>query len=283
MGTKMHTTMLAKGIPSTLLKSCCATLLFFACCAPSEAGLVISFGSLTLNGGSSGYLPVYISSDSADMVGNTQFELQITAVGSAPLNLEFGSSQAPGAGPAPNFADPTFNDTNYIFFNQSGDASNNIPLGSPIAPSPPYLTYLGTDFATTNDVIVPTSSTPMLLADVPLTTLGPPSTAQDTYSISLVSAGTSFSNLSGSSTYSFSAPTPGTVIVEAPQSPAVPEPGTFGMLLAGLTGLAWMKRRRANTPPTGGSGATLNPTACVIFLLRYCAPSPRSTRCCGRS
>ena len=36
----------------------------------------------------------------------------------------------------------------------------------------------------------------------------------------------------------------GVVTVEAPNVSPVPEPGTFGMLLAGMTGMLWMNRRR---------------------------------------
>jgi hypothetical protein len=39
----------------------------------------------------------------------------------------------------------------------------------------------------------------------------------------------------------------GVVMVEAPGIAPVPEPGTFGMLLAGATGLFFVKRRNRST------------------------------------
>ncbi|MGH7135785.1 MAG: PEP-CTERM sorting domain-containing protein, partial [Pirellulales bacterium] len=71
-------------------------------------------------------------------------------------------------------------------------------------------------------------------------TLGSPPTAES-YSVSLVPSGSAFTNYSGSSSYNFTS-TPGTILVTP--AAAVPEPGTFGMLLTGMAGMFWLKRRR---------------------------------------
>jgi hypothetical protein len=228
---------------------CFATVLFLVCSLRVEAALVVTVGNVTLTG-SSGNVPVYISG-SGDLVGVTEFELLITPIGSAPLLLEFANSPVP---------DPTFGDPNYIFSGQSGDAASSSGLGfaaqsnfSPPQQNFPNDTFFGLDNATNYDVAV---TSPLLLGDVPLTTLGSAGATPDSYLISLVpgssssltptgpDGNTGFSNGAQSAWYAFTSVS-GTVTVEQPAFSAVPEPGTFGMLLAGMIGIIWTKRRRA--------------------------------------
>ncbi|HVA45954.1 MAG TPA: PEP-CTERM sorting domain-containing protein [Pirellulales bacterium] len=224
-----------------LRKFCYAAVLLLACSSPAAAALVVTVGDLTLTG-SSGDVPVYISG-TGDLVGVTEFELQITPVGSAPLLLEFANSPVP---------DPTFSDPTYIFFGQSGDAASSSGLGSAATTNTPNDTFYGLDSATDHDVAVTSQK---LLGDVPLTTLGSPGATPDSYLILLIPSSsssltptgpdgnTSFSNGTQSTYYAFTS-VPGTVTVEQPSVSPVPEPGTFGLLLAGMAGMLWLKRRQ---------------------------------------
>lgn len=210
--------------------SCYAMLLFLTCSSAAMADLIVTVGDLTLTGGNSGYIPVTISG-SGELVGVTEFELQITPVGSAPLNLEFASSPSPAS-------DPTFSDSSYIFSGQSSDLTTPSPLGFTLGA--PNDTFYGLDLANNNNVSVTGA---MLLADVPVTTLGPPGATSDSYLISLVSGGTAFSDGTQTNFYNFTGVS-GNVTVDQPSLSTVPEPSTFGMMLAGMAGMFWRKRRR---------------------------------------
>lgn len=237
-------------LPRLLRYSMAFWLLSFSA---ADAGLVISVGSKDLAAGSSGNVPVYISSSPGTgpiNVAMDQFEFQITGTENI---LTFTASPVP---------DPTFADPNYIFSDanlnntgQSFDASQSIGLSTNLgADNYPYDQFYGGDSAVDNNFnlvnaavpdMLPTLADNMLLALLPVTAFT--AVPGDTFTISLVPTGgsndptTSFVDSAGS--YDSYSSTPGTVTITAAAA-ATPEPGTLGMFLLGATGLLWRSRQR---------------------------------------
>ena len=157
-----------------------AVLAMLALAGRASADLVITVGNITLPAGSSGYVPVYISSNDGDQIGRTSFQFQITTAGGS--RLEFANSPAVGS-------DPTFSNPNYIFAGGSGsrDQADSLRLGtaSGVNTVPPNQQFSGGDIvADFSTNVTVTSNGTMLLADLPVTALtGVPPQPGDTFSI----------------------------------------------------------------------------------------------------
>lgn len=230
---------------------CCALAIFVACGSAARAGVIVTVGSISLTAGSLGWVPVYLSSDSGIIdLASTNFEFQITTAGST--RLDFMSSPDPAH-------DPTFSDSKYVFFNNSGDQTLGVPLGGMSTVNAPNDTFIGSDSYTgSGNVSVPITSPiltdNLLLAYLPVTTLTSlPPTKSDAFTISLVPSmsgaignptgldgNTGFADSEGNY-YSFTS-TPGTVTILAPS--VVPEPASFGLMLAGVIGMLAIRRRK---------------------------------------
>lgn len=229
---------------------CCALAIFVACGSAARAGVIVTVGSISLTAGSTGWVPIYLSSDSGTTnVASTNFEFQITTSGST--RLDFTSSPAPAH-------DPTFSDSKYLFFNNSGDQTLGVSLGGVSTVNAPNDTFIGSDSYTgSGNVSVPVTSPILtdnpLLAYLPVTTLTSlPPTTGNTFTISLVPSisgangnpagldgNTGFAD-SGGNYYSFIS-NPGTVTI---LPSVVPEPATFGLMLAGVIGMLAVRRRK---------------------------------------
>ena len=225
-----------------------------ACSPAARAGVIISVGNVSMAAGSSGWVPVYLSSDpgTTTNLASTNFEFRITTTGSS--RLEFTNSPEPAS-------DPTFSSgSNYLFSTNSGDQTFGIPLGNVSEVSVPNDTFIGGDFYLgAGDVSVPATSPiltdNLLLADLPVTTLTSLApVAGDTFIVSLVplassaignptglEGNTGFAD-SGGDFYSFiSSPGIVTIIPAA----VVPEPASFGLMLAGAIGMLSVHRRKS--------------------------------------
>ena len=149
-----------------------------------SADFIVTVGDVSISPGSTGYVPVYISSDTGQTLNSTNFEFRITTGG--PGRLEFSDSPSPAS-------DPTFSDLSYAFFGNSLDQTYDLPLGAASLTIVPGDTFVGGD-ATLDFTDVIVSGDNLLLVDLPITTVTDlPPVAGDTFSISLVStAGNSF-------------------------------------------------------------------------------------------
>ena len=223
----------------------CWALILISGNSVAQAGVIVKVDDLLLPAGSTAYVPVEIIGDATGAnVASTNFEFRITTTG--PTRLEFTSSPLPAS-------DPTFAAANYLFAGNSFDQNNGLNLGNATTTNVLNDTFIGGD-ATNNGSNVPlTAGSDKLLAFLPvtsLTSLLP--VAGDIFNISLVpltdanptglDGNTGFADNGGA--YSSFASAPGTVTITA--ASAVPEPGTFGMLLAGAIGLFGATRRRAS-------------------------------------
>jgi hypothetical protein len=192
---------------------------------PVQAGILITTGSITLDEGGSGFVPVMIQSTSGtlplDFVG---YQFQITTT-SGRL-LEFQDSP---------FPDPTFADSRYVFFGDSADQSIMSGLGFASTSTTPNDTFIGGDF-TADSATVNIAETPtMLLVDLPV--MAVTAVAGDVFTISLVpSADASPVGLDGNTGFSAGgtflpyASLPGAVTINQ----AVPEPGGITILGVGV-------------------------------------------------
>ena len=166
----------------------------------TRGDIVVTVGNTDLGAGSSGYVPVYISSTDGDQVALTSFQFQITTAGAT--HLWFTNSPVPSS-------DPTYSNPNYIFFGNSGNQTTNTSNGSYGQIVLPHDSFTGGD--NTNDfsnVTVSNAGT-TLLYDLPVTALSDaPAAAGDTFTISLVpasgSASTSVDGNTGFTDNSFS-------------------------------------------------------------------------------
>ncbi|HVA47066.1 MAG TPA: PEP-CTERM sorting domain-containing protein [Pirellulales bacterium] len=207
----------------------------------------MSVGDLLLSAGSSGYVPVEITGDlTGANIASTSFEFRIATTG--PTRLEFTNSLDPAS-------DPTFTAANYVFagnsFDQTFDLNN---LGNATTTNVLNDTFIGGDATADGSNVLLTAISDKLLAFLPVTSVTSlPPVAGDIFTISLVplananpsglDGNTGFADNGGvNAVYAPFTSTPGTVTIEQP-SP-VPEPGTFGLLLVGMTSLLWMKRKQ---------------------------------------
>jgi len=189
--------------------------------------LVIDIGDLELVPGGTGYLDVSVSGAGGGQTLNAYaFEYRITKT-SGVGRLEFVS-------PQPSY----LTDSDYVFFGNSFDYENGQSVGTVSQTSVPNDTFSGGDL--TNDSSNVTVSAAKLLARLQVTanTALPPQVG-DTYSISLISSGTGFSDTGGSVNWSSDS---GTITM-------TPEPGSLVAILSGgvcLAALGWCRscRRR---------------------------------------
>ncbi len=220
-------------------------VLTFAC--KLHADIVVTVGDLSLPAGSSGVLPVYISSTASDQLATTSFEFVITQGLLTNTFLAFD--------PANDTSTATFNATNppyapYVFAGNSFDESTPTSLVFNIGTTA-YLndTLNGGDFTADfmNAPGLPGGTMDTLLALLPLTTAtGATPAAGDTFLVSLVplsddgdtlGLNSGFQDALGNS-YAFSS-TPGTVTITAS---SVPEPAAW---ILGLIAMAFLNAYRA--------------------------------------
>lgn len=219
-------------------------LVFMVCVGwiPAHADFIISFDPNTfISSGGSGYVNVYISSDAigGQTLNNTNFEFALSTAGST--RLEFNNSPPPSS-------DPTFANSNYVFFGDSGAQANNFPLGTATTIAVPNDRFLGGDFTQSgSDVLV--TSTARLLAMLPVTAItGLPPTGGDIFTISLVpNSGAGGAGLDGNSGFGDSSgnffpftSTSGTITI-------TPEPSALVLVGTGVGLALLVGRRRART------------------------------------
>lgn len=142
-----------------LWMACGAGVICLLLAGQGQAGFLITTGSITLDQGGSGFVPVLIQStsgpESLDFVG---YQFQITTT-SGRL-LEFQDSP---------FPDPTFSDPTYVFFGDS--ANQSVMSGSGFASSTgePNDTFIGGDFTADGTRVIIVETSAMLLVDLPVT------------------------------------------------------------------------------------------------------------------
>src|SRR5262245_27975001 len=98
-----------------MLRNSCFALMavLLLCSNPLRADFLIGFDSNTsISAGNSGYVNVYISSNSPGGQFLTQTSFEFALSPSGPTRLEFMNSPAPAS-------DPTFANSNYVFFGNS--------------------------------------------------------------------------------------------------------------------------------------------------------------------
>ncbi len=220
-----------------LWMACGAGVICLLLAGQGQAGFLITTGSITLDQGGSGFVPVLIQStsgpESLDFVG---YQFQITTT-SGRL-LEFQDSP---------FPDPTFSDPTYVFFGDS--ANQSVMSGSGFASSTgePNDTFIGGDFTADGTRVIIVETSAMLLVDLPVTAVT--ALAGDVFTISLVpSADVSPIGLDGNTGFSavgtfapYDSQT-GTVTI----TQTVPEPGGLTLIsLGGLGVLGHAYRRRS--------------------------------------
>src|SRR5262245_3615405 len=230
-----------------MLRNGCSALALVVCFWPNplRADFVISFDANTnIAPGSSGFVNVYISSTTSggQLLGQTSFELALTPTG--PTGLQFQDSPPPTS-------DPTYANSNYVFFGQSMNEFFGLPLGTARLPmTPPYFSWAGGDIALFIPTIV--DMTPKLLGMVPITAAS--ALPGSTFTISLVptsatgaSGDTGFYDaamVDGGTAQPFTSGT-GTITVTSS-----PEPSALILVGTGL-GLSWLVgRRRGRTAQT---------------------------------
>ncbi|MGD9632155.1 MAG: hypothetical protein AB7O59_24490 [Pirellulales bacterium] len=198
----------------------CASCLCLLATATARADFIVTVGNVSLGPGSTGYLPVYIKSDSSDALAITSFEFRITTGG--PRRLEFLNSPSPAS-------DPTFSDPTYVFAGNSLDEDLNLPLGVAALATVPNDSFIGGDAtADFSDVAVSTSDFLLAMLPINAATALPP-IAGDTFTITLVppsapglDANTGFAD--SSAQFSEFSSIPGSVLI-------VPEPSVLTLLI----------------------------------------------------
>lgn len=216
-----------------ILRDLFYALMFLLCGAQvARATILVSMGDTTLTTGSSGYVPVSISSDSNEPLSSTAFEFRITTAG--PTRLEFTDSPDPAS-------DPTFSDAGYVFFGNSLFETLDLPLGFSTTTNVPGDTFIGGDATLdSSDVVVGTTN--LLLVYLPVTTLTDlPPDVSDTFTVSLVpvdgdgsTGNTNFSDADFNN-HDFNS-VAGMVTITS-----VPEPGSWLLLVTGALMLATTK------------------------------------------
>jgi hypothetical protein len=211
---------------------------------PLRADFVVSFDANTsIAAGSSAFVNVYISSTTpgGQVLQQTSFEFALSP--STPSRLEFMDSPPPAS-------DPTYANSNYVFFNNSLNQIFGAPLGTAGTASAPNDRFAGGDFGLLPVLV---DANPKLLAMVPVTTVsGLPPAPGETFTIGLVPA--SGSNLEGNTGFSdgsfwqpFSSGI-GTITITG--ITASPEPSALILVGTGV-GLSWLVgRRRGRAAPT---------------------------------
>ncbi|HEX7378180.1 MAG TPA: PEP-CTERM sorting domain-containing protein [Pirellulales bacterium] len=228
-----------------LLLNFCAACVGWA--VPASAGVVtLAFGPEVYNSGdTTGYVDLTISGDPFQ-----SYSLQVTITGDVSnsptlgYELEFASIA--------DISTDTFQN-GYVFGSDSDDRNSTSPLlGNTTPDSFDFFTTLTAgDFTDSGNDVQPGSPNDLLVRlDFQL----PANSLQGKFDISVSSNTglTSFANANGDTLTISGAPSDTVTVgmAAAPLSPT-PEPGTCGMLLVGMTGLALAqrRRRRAGAPP----------------------------------
>lgn len=221
-----------------------------------RADLVISVGSISLASGSSGYVPVYISSTTpigsgGDSIASTGFKFQITN-----SNGDFPGAQLQfAANPPLPGSDPTYTDNHYIFYGNSGNQnSNSAMFGTPLDSLPQKNGIIsgGDSTADFGNVVLSTTSPQTLLTYIPVTAAPVSSSAPsagDTYSINLVndpSIVQFFDAVGNQLTVDFGDSTGGTVTITPAVAAPLPRPVIAAVLLLGLAAVALRFQRRGS-------------------------------------
>lgn len=208
-------------------------LAFFAAllgwAAPATAAVTLAFGpEVYTPGASSGYVDLTVSGDAFQ---NYSLQLQITvdASNTPAYELQFGSIA--------NISSDTYGN-GYVFGSDSLDVPG--PLGATAADSHGYQTTLTIgDFTTSGN----NTQAGSLLARLDFNLQ--PNAAQGKFDISVVQNQTyTYFQTSGGTNLGINGTLSDTLMVGAPAVATVPEPGTFGMLLAGVCGLIGTRLRR---------------------------------------
>lgn len=196
-----------------------------------SAGVIVDIRNATVSAGGNGFVDVLISSTGTDDLVNFQVELQLSAptVNGA---LQFTAVQSDSETTAQSPLD-----YDYVFL---GDSINFFAVRQ----DPDEQRLFAGDSASANRQI---SNTQLLLARLELEHFGlSPLAVGETFSVSLLPAGTYFEDELGALTLdSFNS---GTITITPA---AVPEPTSVTVLLAGsAVGLWWKRRKRRQTENT---------------------------------
>lgn len=232
--------------------------------APAHAALSLTMPSATFyTSDGTDTLDVLLSSDGIDSVGGFTLNFQITSDSSnASTPLETLQFVSP---PIATSTDKTLTADNYLFKGNSFDTTNDVPFGGTSAGDTQLTVHDSTNFDTTTLSFPDVSfSGDKLVAritfQVPSSATNP---AGDKFDITLTNPDTAFSSNAAAAADPINNPFgyvplagdfTGTITVESPSFSPVPEPGTCGMMLAGVVGLALARRKRRT-----GSGSSRNP------------------------
>jgi hypothetical protein len=208
------------------------------CATPAHADLTVTIPSATFyTTDGTDTLDVLIKGDGSTPLGNFTLNFSITPDASNPttpaLTIGF---VAPPSDPT---LDPTLGNPNYVFAHNSFDVAFGSPFGSVSGVNNTSLGVADSTADSISDVTLGNGTT-ALLAELKFTVPGAVTNpGGDKFDVTLLDPSTSLaSNVSGANV-AVSGTFTGIVTLQS-----APEPGTFGMLLAGVTGLLWSRRRR---------------------------------------
>jgi len=203
--------------------------LALACSA--EAALVITIGTIHLDPGASGYLDVTIQSDNAipgDPLQAYGFEYRITRLYGTG-RLEFVDPQPTGF----------LTDSQYVFFGNSFDYVNTLPVGGVSQTDQPADTFIGGDSTNDGENVTVTTTSKLLTRLQVTSAAGLPTQPDDVYQVALISGGSTFFQDKDSNDILYSS-TSGRVYI-------TPEPGSLVAVVSGgvvLACLGWRRARR---------------------------------------
>lgn len=177
------------------------------------------------------------------------------AVGAFTLAFGISSDPSNGATPYPTLqfvappADPTLdetlNDPNYIFAGNSSDLLGSPPSSFGASSTDNTMLNVGDSTNDFNDVIVGTGTNGNgdLVARLRFT-VPAEATSGYKFDITLLNPDTAFQSNNSTGYLPLAGVFSSTITVESPLMATVPEPGTCGMMLAGVIGLALARRKR---------------------------------------
>jgi hypothetical protein len=215
--------------------------MLFACATPVHADLSLTVPSATFfaNGGTD-TLDVLITGDASTSFGAFTLNFTITPDASNALTpLQTIQFVAPPSDPS---MDPTLTSPNYVFAGNSLDVLTSTPFGSASGVSNTSLS-VSDSTADFSDVTLASGQKALLAELVFQLPGGVTNAGGDKFDVTLVAPNTSPTALQSNA--NGDVPVSGTFTGVITLDSATPEPGTFGMLLVGMTGLLWSRRRRA--------------------------------------
>jgi len=226
--------------------------------ADARAGLTLAVPSATYYTNSGiATLDVDITGDGNTSFGAFTLNFAITADplnATAPLEkLEF---VAPPSDPT---LDSTLNDPSYVFAGNSTDLDGlpPSPFGSVSGADNTQLSVGDATNGFISDVTLGNDVSELLARLVFKVPTNITNAGGDLFDITLIDPNTSPTALQSNINFPTDVAVAGTfmgvVTVKQPSPAPVPEPGTFGILLTGMTGLLWMKRKRSRTSATAKS------------------------------